>query len=251
MNNAPATSTGLAETIPPATRWSRNRWLAVILLVFTAQAAFVFLLGEKKAPAMRAVVGVPELLLAGAADESIALSDPTLFARPHFSTTVWMKTPEVKAPSFHYTEAPRMLPFTTENLGAAFGQLMQTNQFPRQEFDFKPALELSVPVPPLEPELAQQSTMQVEGGLARRQLPAPMNLTNWPFADVLPASVVQVLVDASGRTVSAVMLTPSGYEAADQQALAIVRQLRFTPAAEPVFGRITFNWHTVPPTTTP
>jgi TonB family protein len=93
--------------------------------------------------------------------------------------------------------------------------------------------------------------MQIEGALAERQLPAPISLTNWPFADLLSPGVVQVLVDAAGNVVSSVILTPSGYDAADQRALAIARTLRFKPATSVAVGRITFNWHTVPPTIAP
>jgi hypothetical protein len=36
---------------------------------------------------------------------------------------------------------------------------------------------------------------------------------------------------------------------ADQLALQLARQLRFAPAPQLMFGRIIFNWHTVPVTT--
>jgi TonB family protein len=62
---------------------------------------------------------------------------------------------------------------------------------------------------------------------------------------------VQVLVDAAGNVVSTVLLTPSGYDAADQRALELARALRFTPSSSLTFGRIIFNWHTVPPIVSP
>lgn len=263
MNDVPANSPALAgpERGPgwPAEPkrcggWSRNRWLALIALVFATHVALVFLFGEKKAAAPRAVTNVPTLQLANDADELLALNDPTLFALPHqrdFASAVWLKTHTNPPPDFRWTEPPRWLPLSAAGLGAAFSRLMQTNAFASDPPDFKPALRLSAPSASVGPLLPQNSTMRIEGGLAQRQLPAPISLTNWPFADVLSPCVVQVLVDTAGSVVSTVVLTPSGYDPADQRALALARTLRFTPSADLTIGRIVFNWHTVPPGTTP
>jgi TonB family protein len=264
MNEAPANSLGLAAPTPPgedrsaepqrSESWSRRRWQTLILLVFAAHLALVFLFGEKKPVTPRAVTQMPALQLAKDADELLELNDPTLFALPHqrdFAAAVWLQMPDVKPPPFRYTELPRWLPLSADSLGATFSHLMQTNVFASRPLDFKPALALSTPVLPFEPLLLQHSTMQVEGELAQRQLPASISLTNWPYADVLAPCVVQVLVNAAGNVVSTVSLTPSGYAAADQRALAIARTLRFTPSAGLTIGRIIFNWHTVPPTASP
>ena len=267
MNEAPANSPGLAEPRPPdeswsaeldlttaGTGWSRNRWLAIITFLFATHVALICLFGAKKPATPRAVTNAPMLQLANDADELLALNDPTLFALPHqrdFAAAVWQKMPELKPPSFRWTEPPRWLPLATDDLGATFGRLMPTNFFASTPLDFKPAPALSTPTAPVEPMPPQNSTMRIEGELAQRQLPAPISLTNWPFADVLSASVVQLLADATGNVVSAVILTPSGYDAADQHALAIARTLRFTASTGLTMGRIIFNWHTVPPTTSP
>lgn len=264
MNEAPATSLGLAEPKPPGAgwsaepqpseSWSRNRWIAIIAFIFATHIALIYLFGEKKPVIPRAVTNVPTLQLANDADELLALNDPTLFALPHqrdFAAAVWLKTPAVKPPSFRWTEPPRWLPLSADGLGAAFARLMQTNFFASYPLDFKPALMLSTPTSPVAPLLAQNSTMQIEGELAHRQLPVQVSLTNWPFADVLQPCIVQALVDAAGKVTSTVVLTSSGYDAADQRALAIARTLRFKPAASLTMGRITFNWHTVPPIAAP
>jgi hypothetical protein len=140
----------------------------------------------------------------------------------------------------------------------AFGQFMQTNFFASRPLDFKPAAELSTPTLPVETVPAKNSTMQIEGELAQRQLPSEISLTNWPYADVIAPSKVQALVDAAGNVVSTVLLPPDNgftaadyYDAANQRALEIARSLRFTPSSSPTFGRIIFNWHTVPPTASP
>ena len=236
--------------------WSRTRWFTVIALVFATHIALIFLFGEKKEIVPRAVTNVPTLTLANNSYELLALNDPTLFVLPHqrdFASAVWLKMPVVNQPSFRWTEPPRPLPLSANNLGAMFGQFMQTNFFASRPFDFKPAAELSMPTLPTEPMRAQNSTMQVEGELAQRQLLSEISLTNWPYADVIAPSKVQVLVDAAGNVISTVLLPPDNgftaanyYDAADQRALEIARALRFAPSSSLTFGRIIFNWHTVP-----
>ena len=84
----------------------------------------------------------------------LALNDPTLFVLPHqrdFASAVWLKLPEVKQPSFCWTEPPRWLPLPADKLGATFDQFMQTNSFASYPLNFKPVAELSPPTLPLEP----------------------------------------------------------------------------------------------------
>ena len=76
-------------------------------------------------------------------------------------------------------------------------------------------------------------------------------------ADVIAPSRVQVLVDAIGDVVSAVLLPPddseaaaSHYDAADQRALELARAMRFAPSSCLTVGRMFFYWHTVPPPAT-
>jgi TonB family protein len=254
MNDAPANSpAGLAG---PERRagWTPARWLAVVALALTAHAALIFLFGEKKETAPRAVTNVPLLKLAGSADKLLALDDPTLFVLPNandFASAAWLKMPGVKPPSFRWTEPPRPLPLPAAELGAMFSRLMPANFFPSRPFNFASEPELSAPTLPVEPALLQNSTMQITGELARRQLPAPISLTNWPYADVLAPCVVQLLVNAEGNVVSTVLMESSGYKDADDKALELARALRFTPSARLTFGRIIFNWHTVPPIASP
>lgn len=267
MNDAPAHPPALALTGPPPADegWSRTRWLIVIAFILATHVALIVLFGQKKAPAPRAVVNVPALKLAEDSGEWLTLNDPTLFALPHqrdFASAVWLKLPEVKQPSFWWTEPPRWLSLPADELGATFDRFMQTNSFAGYPLNFKPVPQLNRPALPPEQNLAARSTMQIEGALAQRQLPNPINLTNWPYANIISPSVVQVLVNENGNVVSTVLLPPGDgftvadqYDAADQRALEIARALRFTPAAQLTFGRIVFDWHTVPapaaPTATP
>ena len=253
MNDAAANPPTLEPARPPREGWSALRWFAVILLAFAAHAGFILTFGENKPVVRRAVTDVPRLRLANAADELPALNNPTLFALPQqhdFAVAGCLNMPEVKSAPFRWTEPPRWLPLSGEGLGAAYGEFLQTNFFAGHLLDFKPAPELSAPELPLQTAIAQNSTMQVEGDLAQRQLPSEISLTNWPYADVLQPCVVQVLVDPAGNVVSTVILTASGYDAADQRALELARTLNFRPSSHLAVGRVIFHWHTVPPATT-
>jgi TonB family protein len=252
MNEARANSPASepTEKKPSGEGWTTGRWIAAITLIFATHAALIFLFGEKKPPVPRLVTNVPRLALANNSGDLLALNDPTMFALPKqrdLASTVWLKVPVVKQPSFRWTEAPQPLPLSTAGLGMALGRFMQTNFMASHPLDFRPARELSTTARPVETATVQNSTMQIKGELAQRQLPSEIQLTNWPYAEVLAPSVVQVLVDAAGKLVSAVLLNSSDYKDADEKALALARTLRFTPSSSLAFGKIIFNWHTVPP----
>jgi len=251
MNDAPAI--GLADPKPQGEGWSRKKWLTIIALVFAAHIGLIFLFGEKGEIVPRSVVNAPSLKLANDSDELLALNNPALFALPNpkdFASSIWLKMPDVKQPSFRFTESPRWLPLSAENLGAIFQQFMQTNYFAGYQLNFKPQPKLSEPILPVEPALAQNSTLQVAGGLAQRKLLNEINPPSLPFNDVIAPSKVQALVDAAGNVVSVVLLESSGLDAADSRALEIARTARFTPAKNLTVGQMIFNWRTIPMTTT-
>jgi TonB family protein len=226
----------------------------LIALVFAAHVALLFAFGARKQIVPRPVTNVPMLKLAAEASELLALNDPTLFALPHqrdFASAVRVQTSVLKQPSFRWTEPPRWLPLSVEALGTVFDEFMQTNRFAGFELQLKPPLKLSALGLPIEPVLAQTSTLQIEDRLAQRRLLDPLNLPSWPYADVLAPSVVQTVVDAAGNVVSVVLLPPgSGWDDADRRALELARAARFAPAPRLTIGRLIFNWHTVPMTNT-
>ena len=104
-----------------------------------------------------------------------------------------------------------------------------------------------------EPAFAERSAVQVDGDLAQRRMLNDLNLPDWPYADVIAPTKVQVLVDAGGDVVSAILLPSNGtaradrYDVADQRALELARSARFAPGAGLTVGTLTFNWRTVPP----
>jgi TonB family protein len=225
----------------------------LIALVFAAHVALLYVLGGRKQIVPRAVTNVPALRLADHSSELLALNDPTLFALPHpgdFAAAIQVPVSVLKQPLFRWTEPPGELALSGQELGTVFDEFMQTNRFAGFELQLKPPLKLSTLELPVQPAPAQNSTLRVQGELAQRQLPAPIDLTNWPYADVLAPSVVQAVVDAAGNVFSTVLLSPSGYDAADQRALELARAMRFTPSSHLTVGRMVFNWRTVPPPAT-
>jgi hypothetical protein len=244
---------------PPSGGWSTQRWLTLVALVFAAQVALIFALGEKKFPLPRAVTNVPQIMLADDTNELIALDDPTLFVLPHandFASVAWRQAPVAPQPSFRWTEPPGELQAPArEDLGAVFTRFMQTNPFAAPPLDFKPEPELSKPVLSLPLAFAENSTLQISGELAQRRLlnENEIHLPSLPFNDVLAPSKVQALVDAEGNVVSAILLpsenaieTLGRADKGDTNALAIARSLRFAPSSRPMFGELIFNWRTVP-----
>jgi hypothetical protein len=249
---------GRAEAKPPGEgARMRRRWLTLIVLFFAAQVAFLFVFGARKPIAARPVSNVPILNLAASSSEWLTLNDPTLFAQPHpkdFAAAIRLQTGVPEQPPFQWTEAPQWLSLSNDVLGVAFDQFMHTNRFADFQLQLKPPASLSAPALPKETALAQSSALRVEGELARRLLSPPPALTNWPYANVIAPSKVQVLVDTAGNVFSAVLLPPdTGYTAADQydqadqHALELARAMRFTPSPLPTLGRMIFNWHTLPP----
>lgn len=258
---------GLAGAkLPGGGSWTRSRWLTLIALVFAAHVLLIFAFGGRKQIVPRAVANVPTLKLADNSNEWLALNDPTLFVLPHqkdFASAPWLPAPDLNPPPVRWTEPPGELPLSTNVLGLAFKQFMQTNRFARIEPQLKLPVKLSAPALPVESALPQTSALQIQGELAQRRLLDPnhlldpIHLPSWPYANVIAPSQVQVLVDAAGNVVSAVLLPPENgyaaadqYDQADQRALELARAARFTPAARLTVGRMIFNWNTVPVTNT-
>ena len=241
--------------------WSLNRWLTLIALVFAAHAGLLFMFGARKPAVPRPATDFPRLQLADGANELLALNDPTLFALPHprdFVTAVWSQPPVVTSPTNHWAEPTNWLSLSADELMAVFNQFMQTSQVAGVVLQSKPPVRFSTPPQSIEPALAQNSTMRIEGDLTQRRLLTPMaDLPQWPFADVIAPSRVQVLVDEAGDVVSALLLPSennlealSHYDAADQYALELARAARFTPAPHLTVGQMIFTWRTVPPAAT-
>jgi hypothetical protein len=180
---------------------------------------------------------------------------------PHgqaFSGQAWLTFSNQALEPFIWTDEARWVDLNPDELGGAF----------RKAVDNESAA-LPSPVTPMGerqrlPELATadlfptNSILKLGLGLTQRSLSSTFALRSWPHTDILTNSVVQVLVDSKGETVSCTLLPPGcGLNEADQQALALARAARFQPvrpegpnqaaaAGEALtLGQMIFQWHTL------
>jgi hypothetical protein len=260
-----------AETV--VQKWTWMRWLAVIAIVFVAHVALIFIFGTHKPITPMEMKNVPSLTLAGKpAEDWLGLKNATLFALPSangFAELMWMT---IAPPGFHkqdWTEPPRWLALPAAELGSTFNHFVQTNQFAEIHLEYNLPPPLAAPVIPPQPPLAQASTLQIEGQITSRGLLTTTKLPSWPFDDAIAPSVVQVVVNAGGDVVSAVLLPPENTlepsavhdPDADEYAVEQARAARFaplpsgaggvesSPAGPLAFGKLIFNWQAVPVTT--
>jgi hypothetical protein len=238
--------------------WPPSRWLFLIVLVLAAHLALVFFFGARKPITPRSATGAPNLELSADSSEWLLLNNPTLFALPNiegFAGPAWLEPAHVQFHPLEWTESPRWWPLSAGDLGNVFSRFMQTNRFAGFKFDLKPSARFTVPLVPLEPKFASASTLRIEGDIAGRPLLTSMKLPSWPCADLIAPSTVQVLVNAAGYVISAVVLPPhnSGEVRdvdADRRALELARTARFATGPDLTLGKLIFNWRTVPPPAT-
>jgi hypothetical protein len=269
ISAAAESRTGERTNVPDRKRPRvRPGLIVAVLLVFIAQVAVMFLLGNPPAASpARPTAPAPAFFLGpNQWDELLALQDPTIFMLPHdnnFSGPAWMKIPQQTFDSTNWTEPARPLELPPERLGSGFAAFMETNPPPRFQMDIGAGPGVN-PMPaepmPLVP-ISVSSTVRVEGDLAKRRLLTSPQLspqTNADF-DVLQNTEVQLLVDAQGNAFSPVVLTSSKNSAADAVALDFARKARFgplktapgtAPSATMTFGKLIFEWQTLPPAPT-
>jgi len=236
----------------------------MVAAVFSLQVCLIFALSDRAPIHPRPVVPTPALRFAGPAwAEALPLMDPALFALPHrhgFSGPAWMQVPPAPARPFVWSEEPGWLMLEPIQLGQSFGHFAQTNLLAPPEAAAFPEPALSLPAGPPLAASQGQSTVRIEGPLAQRHLLNPPVLPPQPYSDLLTNTVVQLVVDTEGRTVSATLLSPipSISAEADRLALETARAARFGPVRDKgpaggqspfhqlTWGRMIFQWHTVP-----
>lgn len=248
-----------AITEPP--RWSRARWWSMLALIFAFQLALIFWLGARGAVDAIRTAHVPNMRIAGPAlDDVLALTDPTLLALPHqqgFAGAAWLVIPRIGANPFVWSDSPSWLPIPIEELGNVFRDYITTNQFGPTVARSPRLPDFTAPEVASWPESQANSTIRLTGDLAQLGLTQPIGLTSWTNSEMLTNSVVQLLVGADGRAVSATLLSTSGLREADQSALEAAIQSRFqpppqrqgnkSPAARLAWGQMIFEWRTLPP----
>lgn len=258
------------RTEPELAAWSGKRWILTVLLIAAFQIALLAWLSEpaKTAPPLTRselqfrLLGTSET--DAASRSNIFNADPTLFAlvSPRgFSQSAWLLIPRFDSPVKKQPDPPQFLSLASEELTADFAEFIQTNQLPEDLF-----LESG---PPLDdtphlvaPGLVSGTTVTLEGPLQSRSL---LSLAGLPQRTdlLLTNTVVQVLVNAAGMTVSAALLSSCKVPEADTAALAFARTARFAPlrssaltnhatTASLTFGNLVFQWCSFrwePPTT--
>jgi TonB family protein len=241
--------------------WSRPRWALLVLAIFAIHVGLILAFGDRKPIVPRVPEFVPGLFMVEGREELLELQDPTLFALPHargFSGAAWVQTTHRRPEFYRWNEPTPWLALSPRALGQAFSQFMETNAFAGFAPELKPKARQirSRSIDPARFVTDAKSLLRVEGQLASREMLNTVSLPSWPAADLLAPSLVQVLVDASGRVVSAVLLPPgSGAAEADHYALEVAKSLRFDPVGQEgsgqpstgwVRGRLVFQWHTAP-----
>jgi hypothetical protein len=266
----------------PARRWSWSRWTTAVAVVFLLHVILIFTFGARKNIQPPAVKHAPSLaLVAESPGDWLALNNATLFALPGnsgFAASMWTELPPIPIHQENPTEEPHWLSPSNSlqmaGLVVPFSRFVQTNHFGGIQFDFNMPPEVAAPATATQPPILQSSTLQIQGEIARRQLLTPIHLPSWPDTDVDAPSKVQVLVDAGGNVVSAVLLPPeimspeNSWEPplvhnkkAEAWAVQAASALHFAPLPSGVtagpntlarlaVGQLVFNWYTVPVTTT-
>lgn len=248
-------------------RWTNRKWLLTIFLVFLLQLALVLYLGERPlAPKPAPQFGTSiRLAVEPWSQEQLAaapmVSDPMLFALPNprsFSGQAWFTFSPLEYHFTDWSEPQRWLDLDTNRLAADFSFLVEKQETPSLLVADKPmpglaGIEIFAPAPPMR----TQSSFRFEGDLAKRSLVRALEAPSWQSTDILTNSVVQMIVDIRGFTVSAILLSTSGLKEADQFALKAATTAQFEPLPQssrgkdrketPSFGRLVFEWHTIAP----
>jgi hypothetical protein len=248
---------------PRRARFRPGLWLAVAV-VFAVQVGVLFWLGNPPAIVPVKTSVAPVIHLAGPdSRELLALQDPTLILLPHrenFSGDAWVKSQPVTFDPLKYSEPTRPLALDPARLGTTFAAFMLTNAPPRYEASLGSESDLEYdPTVPMESVVAP-STLRQEGGIARLRLLTAVQLPPRTNSEVLPNTEVQLMVNTRGIPFSAVVVSSSKDSVADATALEIARGLRFAPpqaaavgvmpADKTTFGKLIFQWQTVPPAAT-
>ncbi len=237
-----------------------RRWM-MVGFGFLAQVGLLIWLGQRELPQRAPSAPGPVLKVTSVnALETLALPDPTLFALPHpqgFSGPAWLSAPSQEIQPFAWTEPPRFLGLSLEQLAASFTGPALAGPLERSFLvaEFRP--ELLLPRLNETALFPDHSTVRLSGDLATRTLKRPLELRSWENAEVLTNTVVQVLVDQEGVALSAILLGAGcGLKAADEFALSQARTARFSPLpvainnSSPVsglvWGELVFEWHTLP-----
>jgi TonB family protein len=243
--------------------WKAHHWLFLLALIFGSQVLLIYLLSARThipshplTATSASIQLVTEPFNESELSEMFLGSDPTLFAmaNPHgFSGAAWLKVPERNYDLSEQPESPFWLALNPTQLGASLGQFVQTNVMALLSMpeNFTPKIFAS-PNMELIVNAKSNSQWRIEGDLSTRSLIEEPQLKPMASSEILSNSVAQIAVDKSGMVVAVRLLSRSGSPEVDRAALALAREVRFVPSEnrDLVWGKLVFDWHTVPVATT-
>lgn len=251
-------------------RWPGRRWIALVAIVFLCHVLLLFLASEGGVPKRRPEPSPTPIRLVDRADSRITellnLHDPALFAfcHPHnFSGTAWFKQRTIQYRMTNVTEPARGLALQPVGLGGNFSTYV-AREMARPVHISQKAPPVVAPIS-VAPATDFASRLVMEGAVQKRTPVTPVTLPVQVHDNVLSNSVVRVIVDEAGQTISAVLLAGCGLPRADDMALQIAKAIRYhrvtqqpLEGAPPSLvgsgrwdmGNLIFDWATVPPPST-
>lgn len=249
--------------------WSRSRWVGMVSLVFGVQILSVFSLSERRPVIQRRVPDRPVISLVLNAEANARLQqvetvrDPTLFALVNqrgFSGRAWLLNPPREHSTTEWIEPPQLLGADVNQLSFTPSATGMSNAEPTSILDGKSAPRLKMKLLPQTP-LTHRTTLRIEGRLEGRGVQSQPELPALPLSDVLAPTTIEVIVNQEGNVISARSAAVRGgkggaQDVADQQALELVKAIRFEPlppdpntrvpqASKLTWGRVIFHWQTI------
>lgn len=233
-------------------RWSRQRWILCVGLIFLLQVGGLFWAAEGEEGKAVALKNLPRVSLGNSPRTELMSAtavDPLIFGAADmkgFSGPGWLEPRPwnyaydglVKKPRYvHYRDAAKILkeaPRTSplHQVGAARFFEATANR-----------------AEPMQPWQAGQSELRVAGELAERRIVTELRLPVQEGNDIPGSSIVEAGVNRDGLVVSARLVQRSASKKADQEALGITRKLRFEPVSgresEVTWGKLIFQWFAV------
>lgn len=240
--------------------WKTARWLVLLAFIFGLQLLLIFWLSDRSpvgtGPATlpdSQMVLVTRPLNQMELSKTFLASDPTLFAIPDahgFSGGAWLKTVERDYDVSEHTESPFWLALDIGELGKSAEQFVRTNARPPIAIAENPMSKIfgSLPFVDLRENAQTNSQFRIQGEIASRKLMDSPELKSWAHSEILSNTVAQIAVNQRGAVVVARLLSRSGLPEADDAALDLARQLRFSPVenSDLAWGKVSFDWFTLP-----
>jgi TonB family protein len=244
---------------PEEPAWSTGRWTFYLVLAFGLHVGLFYAFSERQPKSPRPIVAAPVMQTYPAPHSPFEWEDPTIFALPHprgFAGQTWLPLPQIDVPPFRWSEPARLLELPVARLGNWLGELASTNKLSVTFPSLAPPPTLTILARTDVPVRRRDSTARLADGLSGRTWQnAPATLPLAPARDNLTNTVVQLLVDGRGFTISALLLRPgSGDAELDQTAVRLARTARFNPIAPretTAVGTLIFEWSPAPPTNNP